>query len=70
MDNIFEELKGKKEALIGKVAKAHEFGWIDETRYKEIIDKINNDILTIGVIGQMKCGKSKILNYIVVENRV
>ena len=41
MDNIFEELKGKKEAIIGKVSKAHEFGWIDETRYKEIIDKIN-----------------------------
>ena len=70
MDNIFEELKGKKEALIGKVAKAHEFGWIDETRYKEIIDKINNDILTIGVIGQMKCGKSTFLNSFVFEDEV
>ena len=70
MDNIFEELKGKKEALIGKVSKAHEFGWIDETRYKEIIDKINNDILTIGVIGQMKCGKSTFLNSFVFEDEV
>ena len=70
MDNIFEELKGKKEALIGKVSKAHEFGWIDETRYKEIIDKINNDVLTIGVIGQMKCGKSTFLNSFVFEDEV
>lgn len=70
MDNIFEELKEKKEALIGKVSKAHEFGWIDETRYKEIIDKINNDILTIGVIGQMKCGKSTFLNSFVFEDEV
>ena len=70
MENIFEELKGKKEALIGKVSKAHEFGWIDETRYKEIIDKINNDILTIGVIGQMKCGKSTFLNSFVFEDEV
>lgn len=70
MDNIFEELKGKKEAIIGKVSKAHEFGWIDETRYKEIIDKINNDILTIGVIGQMKCGKSTFLNSFVFEDEV
>ena len=46
MDNIFEELKGKKEALIGKVAKAHEFGWIDETRYKEIIDKGYKEVFT------------------------
>ena len=70
MDNIFEELKGKKEALIGKVSKAQEFGWIDETRYKEIIDKINNDVLTIGVIGQMKCGKSTFLNSFVFEDEV
>ena len=66
----FEELKGKKEALIGKVSKAQEFGWIDETRYKEIIDKINNDVLTIGVIGQMKCGKSTFLNSFVFEDEV
>ena len=70
MDNIFEELKGKKEAIIGKVSKAQEFGWIDETRYKEIIDKINNDVLTIGVIGQMKCGKSTFLNSFVFEDEV
>ena len=70
MDNIFEELKEKKEAIIGKVSKAHEFGWIDETRYKEIIDKINNDVLTIGVIGQMKCGKSTFLNSFVFEDEV
>ena len=70
MDNIFEELKGKKEALIGKVSKAQEFGWIDETRYKEIIDKINNYVLTIGVIGQMKCGKSTFLNSFVFEDEV
>lgn len=37
-------------------------GWLDKTSYNEIISKINEDILTIGVIGQMKCGKSTFLN--------
>ena len=68
--NIFEELREKKDTLIAQTHKAKEFGWISGEREKEIIDKINNDVLTIGVIGQMKCGKSTFLNAFVFQDVV
>lgn len=60
--NIFQEFQEKKARLIEIAAQARVNGWIDEAREKQIVDKINNDTLTIGVIGQMKCGKSTFLN--------
>jgi len=68
--NFFEELQEKKHNLIMLASKAKSFGWIDSNREKEIVDKINNDTLTIGVIGQMKCGKSTFLNSFVFEDDV
>lgn len=68
--NIFEELQQKKLQLSDLAAKAKEFGWIDTTQEKEIKDKLNTDVLTIGVIGQMKCGKSTFLNSFVFEDDV
>lgn len=69
-NNLFEELQQKKQRLIGMAEKAAEYGWIDSARKEEIINKINNDVLTIGVIGQMKCGKSTFLNAFVFEDDV
>ncbi len=75
-ENIFEELHQKKQDLISMVAKAKEFKWFDaddtknKQRAEELIQKINNDTLTIGVIGQMKCGKSTFLNAFVFEDDV
>lgn len=69
-NNLFEELQQKKQQIIGMAEKAAEYGWIDSTRKEEIINKINNDVLTIGVIGQMKCGKSTFLNAFVFEDDV
>lgn len=68
--NLFEELQEKKHKLLSLATKAKEYGWIDATREKEIVDKLNNDTLTIGVIGQMKCGKSTFLNSFVFEDDV
>ena len=51
-------------------AKAVEYGWISQERYQEIITKLDNDTLTIGVIGQMKCGKSTFLNSFVFGDNV
>lgn len=70
MANLFETLQSKKKELIDRVQTAKEFGWIDEHRCKEILDKVNGDVLTIGVIGQMKCGKSTFLNSFVFEDDV
>lgn len=66
--NLFEEFQNKKNKLKSLALKAKDFGWIDENRCKELIDKLEKDILTIGVIGQMKCGKSTFLNSFVFED--
>lgn len=68
--NLFEEFQNKKKKLKSLALKAKGFGWIDENRCKELIDKLEKDILTIGVIGQMKCGKSTFLNSFVFEDTV
>ena len=68
--NMFEELSAKKAKIKDLAIKAKAFGWIDEGRMNEIIDKLDNDTLTIGVIGQMKCGKSTFLNAFVFEDDV
>ncbi len=70
MANMFEALQSKKKGLVFKVEKAKEFGWINENRCNEILGKIDNDVLTIGVIGQMKCGKSTFLNSFVFEDDI
>lgn len=68
--NFFEELQCKKQRLIELAKKAAEYGWIDTARKDEIVNKINNDVLTIGVIGQMKSGKSTFLNAFVFEDDI
>lgn len=79
--NIFEELQGKKQKLIALAQKAADYGWIpkhkttgekgnDLISYDEIIEKLEKDTLTIGVIGQMKCGKSTFLNSFVFEEDI
>ncbi len=74
--NIFEELHQKKQNLISMVEKAREFKWFDSDDAKnnktaeDLIAKINQDTLTIGVIGQMKCGKSTFLNSFVFEDDI
>ena len=77
--NLFEELQDKKKELVALAGEALKFGWIPEKKsndangvisYEEITDKLANDTLTIGVIGQMKCGKSTFLNSFVFEDDV
>lgn len=78
--NMFEELQTKKRQLLEFATKAVEFGWIPKTKalagdrnvisLEEIKDKLENDVLTIGVIGQMKCGKSTFLNAFVFKDDI
>lgn len=68
--NLFEEFQNKKNKIKSLAFKVKDFGWIDEARYEELIDKLEKDILTIGVIGQMKCGKSTFLNSFVFEDTI
>lgn len=68
--NLFEELQERKLHLVSIAKKAVEFDWITLERQQEIIDKLEKDTLTIGVIGQMKCGKSTFLNSFVFEDDI
>lgn len=72
-------LQEKKQALLQVAEKAAEYGWIPKERttsakdtlsLAEIREKLEKDTLTIGVIGQMKCGKSTFLNAFIFENDV
>lgn len=60
--NIFEDFQEQKRAMTALIEKASEFKWIDTSKRKEMLERLENDILTVGVIGQMKCGKSTFLN--------
>ena len=68
--NIFEELQSQKQKMATILSKAEEFGWISEEEKNDYLSKIENDVLTIGVIGQMKAGKSTFLNAFVFEDDV
>ncbi|MCL2283484.1 MAG: dynamin family protein [Fibromonadales bacterium] len=70
MANVFENINSKKGNLLKIAEKAAEFAWISEEQRKEITDKINSDKLTLGVIGQMKAGKSTFLNAFVFEDAI
>ncbi len=68
--NLFENLRERKLKVLELATKAKDYGWVSSERFDEIHEKISNDILSIGVIGQMKCGKSTVLNAIVFEDDV
>ncbi len=68
--SFFEGFRQKKDKLIELARKVREYGWIEESRVEDIIEKLNADTLTIGVIGQMKCGKSTFLNAFVFEDDI
>lgn len=68
--NVLKELHVRKQKLIGFIKEACSCGWITAKEQTEIIGKIESDILTIGVIGQMKCGKSTFLNAFVFEDDI
>lgn len=68
--NLFEELQERKQQLVAMIEKATKYGWIPAEQQKEMLTKLEQDRLTIGVIGQMKCGKSTFLNAFVFEEDV
>ncbi|EHO07804.1 hypothetical protein HMPREF9714_02402 [Myroides odoratimimus CCUG 12901] len=68
--NIFEEIKQKKESFRTYIERAKELKWLSNEEAIDFTDKIENDKLTLGVIGQMKCGKSTFLNALIFKDEV
>ena len=68
--NLFEEFQQKKAKVRNLAEAALQKGWLSRENYTEIVNKLDTDILTIGVIGQMKCGKSTFLNAFLINDAV
>ncbi|GHU61778.1 hypothetical protein FACS189445_4120 [Spirochaetia bacterium] len=68
--SIWNNLNTIKERVAQYTRIANENDWISEKECTEIIEKLNNDSLTIGVIGQMKCGKSTFLNAFLFQDTI
>ena len=64
-ENIFEKIHEKKQNILAYVQLAKENQIISNEEYVNIKNKIDSDKLTLGVIGQMKCGKSTFLNSLI-----
>ncbi|MCH5231221.1 MAG: dynamin family protein [Muribaculaceae bacterium] len=61
-ENLFQELSAKKQKLRSLINTTHQYGWIDDNQKQLYLNKLDSDTLVLGVIGQMKCGKSTFLN--------
>lgn len=70
MPNIFTEYQAQKDNLCQIINKAREYEWLNGEEANNLVNKLDNDILRIGVIGQMKCGKSTYLNSLIFGNDV
>lgn len=68
--SLFEEIQKKRGQMTVFAEKALKYEWIDQNTYNSIVEKIANDTLTIGVVGQMKCGKSTFLNAFLFEDDI
>lgn len=67
---LFENIQNKKQKIYSLLSKAKEYQWLSDGEFTEYSTKLDNDVLTIGVIGQMKAGKSTFLNAFVFEDDV
>lgn len=70
MENLLENFAQIKEKVVHYVEIAKKNEWIEEDEYNNILERIQNDVLTIGVIGQMKSGKSTFLNAFLFKDTV
>lgn len=59
---LLKEIWERKQRLLQLLQRAKEYGWIDDSTLKAEIKRAEEQKLTIGVIGQMKAGKSTFLN--------
>ena len=60
--NVFEQFNQEKETQRTLIKQAADNRFITDEQRREFEQKLDNDVLTIGVIGQMKAGKSTFLN--------
>lgn len=60
--DLLKEIWERKQRLLQLLQRAKEYSWIDDATLRAEIKRAEEQKLTIGVIGQMKAGKSTFLN--------
>lgn len=69
-NNLFKDIQQKRINFKKYAEKALENNWIAKEQFDEILYKIESDKLVIGVIGQMKAGKSTFLNALIFKDEI
>lgn len=69
-NNLFQDIQQKRTNFKKYAEKALENNWIAKEQFDDILHKIENDKLVIGVIGQMKAGKSTFLNALIFKDEI
>lgn len=69
-DNFLKDIQQKRANFKTYAKKALDNNWITQEQFDEFLHKIENDKLVIGVIGQMKAGKSTFLNALIFKDEV
>lgn len=69
-DNFLKDIQQKRSNFKAYTQKALDNNWITQEQFDEFLHKIENDKLVIGVIGQMKAGKSTFLNALIFKDEV
>lgn len=69
-DNFLKDIQQKRANFKNYAQKALDNNWITKEQFDEFLHKIENDKLVIGVIGQMKAGKSTFLNALIFKDEV
>ena len=70
MEKIWEKFSAIKDDITRLATNARDNGWLEQGEYDGIIERVRNDVLTIGVIGQMKSGKSTFLNAFLFKDNI
>ena len=70
MKNIFERIADAK-AIISKFSEMSKINnWLSEADFEKIKHNLDKEKITIGVVGQMKNGKSTLVNALIFEDSV
>lgn len=69
-NNLFKDIQQKRINFKKYAEKALANQWISQEQFEDILYKIENDKLVIGVIGQMKAGKSTFLNALIFKDEI
>ena len=68
--SIFNEIGQIKQKVRNMADDALNHGWIDEKHHEELSKTLEKEKITVGIVGQMKNGKSTLLNALIFGDKI